>query len=144
MSRPTQALSKQDLLSAICWTQLGIPLCYDAYHHMNNVGPERDGKDEHHWESWDDVSLCYRAWVFGFFFMQCVMLHTKGLKRGDRKWCWKAHNTWAHWKCTEEKSCNRKGWHWWNNITLLRDGMPKIGPRVQSVPDHFSLRKSGE
>lgn len=62
-----QALSKHALLSAICHTHLGIPLFYHTYHPMNNVELERDGEDEHHLESWDDVSSCCRAWVFGFF-----------------------------------------------------------------------------
>lgn len=78
------ALSKHDLLSAICHTHLEI--FYDAYHPMNNVGLERDGKDEHHLESLDHVSWCCRAWVSRFFLMQCVMLHNKGLERGDRNW----------------------------------------------------------
>lgn len=141
-----QALSKHDLLNAICHSHLGIPLFYDAYHPMNNVGLERDGKDEHHLESWDYVSWCCRAWLSGFFLMPCVMLHKKILERGDRNWYCKARNTWVHWNwCvhTQEKSCNRNGWHWWSNIILLRDGMPKRVRKVQSVPDRFSLRKTG-
>ena len=43
-----------------------------------------------------------------------------------------------------KKSCNRKEWHRRSEVTRLRDGMPKIVLRVQSVPDHFNLRKGGK
>lgn len=46
-----QVLSKRALLSAVGHAHLGIPLFYDAYHTMNNVGLESDGKDECHLES---------------------------------------------------------------------------------------------
>lgn len=66
----------------------------------------------------------------------------------EKGWIWVffySFFSWAGWlHQTQEKSCNRKGWHRWSNITLLRDGMWKIVRRVQPVADHFSLRKSGK
>lgn len=57
LPKPMQALSKRALLSAVWHTCLGIPFFYDAYHTMSKVGLESDGKDEHHLESWEYVSV---------------------------------------------------------------------------------------
>lgn len=88
LPKPMQVSRKCVLLSPVWQAHLGIPLFYDAYHTMNNVELESDGKDEHHLESWKHVSQCCRAWLSRLFLMQCVVLHNKGLEGGGRSWHW--------------------------------------------------------
>lgn len=78
LSKPRKALK---ICSSAVWhTSLGIPLFYDVYHTMNNVGLEGDGKDQYLLESWEHASCCCRAWLSRLFLTQYVMLCNKEWK----------------------------------------------------------------